>query len=95
MTAQNQARVHLKVEGRVQGVYFRAATLEQARRWGIKGWVMNCPDGSVEVAAEGFRTKLEELILWCRQGPPGAYVREVTTEWKDFIGEFPDFRIKR
>lgn len=56
---------------------------------------MNRPDGTVEVTAEGLRNKLEEFILWCGQGPPGAYVRTVTTEWKDFAGEFSDFRIKR
>ena len=72
--AKDKIRVRLKIEGRVQGVFFRAATLEQAGRLGLKGWVRNCPDGSVEVVAEGERKKIEELVSWCHHGPPGAHV---------------------
>ncbi|MGH7784100.1 MAG: acylphosphatase, partial [Candidatus Binatia bacterium] len=57
-----EARVHLRIEGRVQGVYFRASTVQQALRLGVTGWVMNCHDGSVEIIAEGLSEKLEELI---------------------------------
>jgi acylphosphatase len=89
------ARVHLKVNGRVQGVYFRASTVEEARRLCLTGWVMNCPDGSVEVVAEGEREQLEKLIDWCRSGPPGARVREVHAEWEAPKEEFQTFFIKR
>jgi acylphosphatase len=89
------ARVHLKVNGRVQGVYFRASTVEEARRRRLTGWVMNCPDSSVEVVAEGERGQLEELIRWCRSGPPGAQVREVRAEWEAPKEEFQGFYIKR
>ena len=51
--SQNCARLWLKLEGRVQGVYFRASTAQEAKRLGLKGWVRNCPDGSVELIAEG------------------------------------------
>ena len=89
------ARVHLKVNGRVQGVYFRASTVEEARRLCLTGWVMNCPDSSVEVVAEGEREQLEKLVSWCRSGPPGARVREVRAEWEAPQEEFHGFYIKR
>jgi acylphosphatase len=91
---KNAARVHLKINGRVQGVYFRASTVEQARRLGVTGWVMNCRDSSVAVIAEGERERLEELIGWCRSGPPGAQVKEIRVEWEDSKDEFQGFFIK-
>jgi acylphosphatase len=93
-TADEQARVHLRIEGRVQGVYFRASTAEKARQLGITGWVMNCPDGSVEALAQGTRAKLEELVAWCHQGPPGAQVRKVHAAWKPVEDDFEGFRIR-
>jgi acylphosphatase len=90
-----KARVHLKVCGRVQGVYFRASTVEQARRLGLSGWVMNCADSSVEVLAEGETEQLEKLINWCRNGPPGAQVKEVRAQWETSKEEFQSFYIKR
>src|SRR5262245_13730034 len=88
------ARVHLKVSGRVQGVYFRASTVQEARRLRLTGWVMNCLDSSVEVVAEGEREQLEQLIRWCRSGPPGAQVQDVRTEWETPAGEFQSFFIR-
>ena len=92
---EKTARVRLQIRGRVQGVYFRAATVEQAQRLGIAGWVMNCPDGSVEVVAEGDREQLEKLIGWCRKGPSGAQVKDVLTEWEASRQEFYSFFVKR
>lgn len=92
---KKKARVHLKVCGRVQGVYFRASTVEQARRLGVLGWVMNCADSSVEVVAEGEIEQLEKLINWCRAGPPGAQVKEVRAQWEASKEEFQSFYIKR
>lgn len=62
------------VSGRVQGVFFRAYTCEEAQRLGLYGWVRNLPNGSVEVLAEGEPQKLEALKSFCRQGPPYARV---------------------
>ncbi len=92
---KDAARVHLKISGRVQGVYFRASTVEQARRLGVTGWVMNCRDSTVELVAEGERERLEKLISWCRSGPPGAQVKEVRAEWEVSKEEFQSFFIKR
>ena len=88
-----KVRVHLVIEGRVQGVFFRASALGQARRSGITGWVRNCPASSVEIVAEGERKKIEKLIDWCHQGPRGADVRQVHIEWEAFQNEFHAFRI--
>ena len=92
---EDKVRVHIRIEGSVQGVFFRASAQDQARRLGVKGWVRNCPDGSVEVVAEGDRKNIDELIAWCRQGPRGAEVSDVRIQWGEFRGEFSDFRITR
>lgn len=67
-----------RVEGRVQGVWFRESTRQQADRLGISGYAINCPDGSVEVLACGEPGALETLAEWLRHGPPMARVRSVT-----------------
>ncbi len=67
----------LKISGRVQGVAFRASTQDKARELGIKGFVRNEADGGVYVEAEGLESSLEELLRWCRQGPPAARVADV------------------
>ena len=90
-----QVRVHLEIEGRVQGVYFRASTVAQAQRFGVTGWVRNCPDGSVEVLAEGARESIEKLIEWCRRGPEGARVSRVQIEWKQAESTFAGFGVRR
>jgi acylphosphatase len=87
--------VHLKIIGRVQGVYYRASTLQKAANLAVTGWVRNCDDGSVEVVAEGSRAKLEELIAWCRLGPPGARVSQVEVRWQTAENSFRGFSIKR
>ena len=67
-------RVRLVVEGKVQGVFFRANTKKMALSLGLKGFVKNLATGSVEIIAEGEATKVEELISWCRKGNPPAEV---------------------
>jgi len=68
---------HFLVSGRVQGVFFRAATEAAARRLGVTGWVRNLADGSVELVACGEVAKLSELERWLWQGPPRARVEQV------------------
>ena len=89
------ARINLIVLGMVQGVFFRASTLEQAQSLSLNGWVKNLPDGSVEVLAEGPRYALEQFADWCRQGPPAARVDEVIVRWGTFLDEFKTFMIVR
>ncbi len=92
---EDQARVHLTIEGQVQGVFFRYSTVEEAVRLRLRGWVRNCPDGSVEVVAEGSKQNIEDFIRWCHHGPPGAHVLNVRIQWEDDKGEFENFHIRR
>jgi len=88
-------RVHLKITGRVQGVYYRAATVQQAQNLSLTGWVMNCRDGSVEAVAEGAKQQLEEFIAWCREGPAGARVASVEIRWETAQNNFRAFTVNR
>ena len=88
-----RARAHLVIKGRVQGVFFRLETCEQATTQGLTGWVRNKPDGTVEILVEGHRKDIEKLIAWCRQGPTMAEVTGVTVNWEHHTGEFAKFAI--
>ncbi|HVN84534.1 MAG TPA: acylphosphatase [Candidatus Binatia bacterium] len=88
-------RLRAIVSGRVQGVGFRYSTLDEARRLGLTGWVRNRLDGSVELIAEGTRERLERLAIWCHDGPGGALVNHVETQWAEATGEFSGFTIHR
>lgn len=70
-------RVHVFVDGRVQGVWFRDSTWRQATRLGVSGWVRNLPDGRVEAVYEGSRDAVEALLTWTRLGPERALVTAV------------------
>ncbi|WP_295456175.1 acylphosphatase [uncultured Thiodictyon sp.] len=72
------------VEGRVQGVYFRGATREQAVRLGVTGYARNLPDGRVEVLACGPPDAVAQLRYWLRSGPPMARVAAVNCEPRDY-----------
>ena len=93
--AGERGRVEVIVSGRVQGVYFRASAVNEAQTLGLTGWVMNCADGSVKVVAEGAREKLERLIAWCHEGPPGARVTAVDVQWQEAEQSFHGFQIRR
>ena len=69
--------VELVVNGRVQGVFYRAAARDEAARLGIAGWIRNRDDGAVEARVEGPAEAVEEFIAWSRQGSPGAQVDSV------------------
>lgn len=95
MHAKNdKLRARVIVHGLVQGVWFRASTKEEADRIGVKGWVRNLPDGSVEAVFEGEKKKVEEVIGWCHRGPSGARVSKVDIVWEPPTGEFERFDIR-
>jgi acylphosphatase len=79
--------VRVTFEGRVQGVWFRAWTTEQAVARGLNGWVRNRADGTVEALFAGPTDVVEDMIAACRQGPPAAQVTSVTTEPAENPGE--------
>lgn len=70
-------RLHAIAEGRVQGVGYRWFVQRWAERLGIKGWVRNLPDGTVELEAEGESQALDALVQELKKGPMGAVVRNV------------------
>lgn len=70
-------RVRLLISGQVQGVFFRESTRREAERLGVSGWVRNVPDGRVEAVLDGPAHAVNELVHWCRQGPPAAKVDRV------------------
>jgi acylphosphatase len=71
-----QVRIH----GRVQGVFFRNWTADKARALGVRGWVRNRLDGTVELAAYGEDDAIEALVAACRTGPPAAKVERIEVE---------------
>ena len=88
------SRLHIMIEGRVQGVGFRYFVLENANALGLTGWVRNRYDQRVEVIAEGEHEKLEKFLVAIRTGPRGSMVTDVKPEWQAAQGEFNRFSIK-
>jgi acylphosphatase len=81
------------VAGRVQGVYYRAATAERATELGLRGWVKNLSDGRVEAVASGSLEALTEFAAWLWQGPPAARVASVhVEEWTEAVSDHFDVR---
>lgn len=70
----------VRIHGRVQGVFFRNWTADRARALGVRGWVRNRRDGSVEMLAHGDDDAVEALIAACRTGPPAAKVERIEVE---------------
>jgi acylphosphatase len=69
--------VRVAVTGRVQGVFFRASCAERARELGLAGWVRNVPGGGLEAVFHGPEAAVDEIVAWCRDGPPMARVDRV------------------
>jgi acylphosphatase len=82
------------VSGRVQGVFFRSETQDEALRHNITGWVRNLPDGRVEAIFEGEKDRVDSLIEFFRSGPPGARVTRANVAWEGYTGEFKTFSIR-
>ena len=75
--AERERAVALRIEGRVQGVWYRGWTVAEAERRALRGWVRNCSDGSVEALLIGAEAPVAEMIEACRRGPPAARVSAV------------------
>ena len=87
-------RAHVFIFGRVQGVFFRANTLEKARELGLTGWVRNIRTGEVEAVFEGGEKKVKKMLEWCKKGPPASRVDKIETKLYEYKGEFDNFQIK-
>lgn len=91
MNAAEPVRLYAQIEGRVQGVGYRAFAIRKAEELGLAGWVRNRWDGSVEVVAEGQRPLLDKFLAALFTGPPSANVTRISPEWLAATGEFSRF----
>ena len=90
-----EACLHAVVYGVVQGVNFRSFVLRHARDLGLTGYVRNLyPQGAVEVNAEGQMEKLEQLLRHLEEGPRGAWVERVETNWSEYTGAYSRFELR-
>lgn len=71
------------IRGRVQGVGYRMAMVEAALARGVSGWVRNRRDGTVEAVVQGDEASVDEMLEWCRRGPPGSRVTAIATRALD------------
>jgi acylphosphatase len=85
---------HVVFKGRVQGVFFRASTKEVAVREGVKGWVRNLPDGSVEAVFEGPEAKVMKVVELCKTAFPRARVDSADVQTEQATGAFKKFEVR-
>lgn len=86
--------LHVRVQGRVQGVFYRASTQQQAQRLGLRGWVRNCDDGSVEAVLCGDEPTLDAMLAWMAQGPERARVDALETTPAE-VPDNNDFEVRQ
>ena len=86
-------RLVARIEGRVQGVGFRAFTSRHGQRMRLSGTVRNLPDGAVELGAEGPEEQLQELLTQVRRGPAGSTVQNVDVSWHAAKGDLRGFNV--
>ena len=86
---------HVIFKGRVQGVFFRARTKEVAVIEGVKGWVRNLPDGSVEAVFEGPETAVMKVLELCKTAIPRARVVSADLQTDRGTGAFRNFEVRR
>jgi acylphosphatase len=84
----------IRIHGKVQGVGYRFFATRVARRLGLKGWIQNTRDGSVEAAVEGDSDAIDRWLEELREGPRYAEVTRIDQERREFKGQFGDFDVK-
>jgi acylphosphatase len=84
----------LRIHGKVQGVGYRFFATRVARRLGLKGWITNTRDGSVDAVVEGEKSAIDEWIEELKEGPRYAEVTHIDQETKEFSGRLGDFDVK-
>jgi acylphosphatase len=85
--------LNIHVSGKVQGVFFRASSKEQADQLGVKGFVRNEPNGDVYIEVEGDEEQLKIFSDWCSRGPTRARIDSIKVEEED-VKNFASFEIK-
>ena len=89
-----QKRVHIFVNGRVQGVFFRQATKVIAIKNNVTGWVRNLDDGRVEILIEGDDKCIDSVIAWCDCGPANSRVDDIQINYENYLGSFENFEVR-
>ncbi len=89
-----ETRAHLFIDGRVQGVFYRAFVKDLAHDLGLNGWVKNLTDGRVEAVFEGDGTLIRQAIRRCYEGPPGARVSGIEVQWENYTGKESGFSVR-
>ena len=89
-----QRRVHIFVNGRVQGVFFRQATKVIAIKNNVTGWVRNLDDGRVEILIEGDDKCVDSVIAWCDCGPANSRVDDIQINNENYLGSFENFEVR-
>lgn len=82
--------VHVRITGKVQGVWYRGWTVQTAHSLGLRGWVRNRADGSVEAVFAGDGDRVEAMLAACREGPPAARVRDVAVDGSAPASDLPE-----
>lgn len=90
-----QKAVEARIRGRVQGVWYRGWTRDEATALGLSGWVRNAPDGSVEAFFSGPAAAVDEMLARCREGPPAARVDDIETRDADAPAALNHFEIRK
>ncbi|MFC1538822.1 acylphosphatase [Candidatus Latescibacterota bacterium] len=90
----SESAVHIIAHGRVQGVGFRFFVRDKANLFGLKGWVRNCSDGTVEIHAEGSKEILRDFVTEVEKGPIFGNVSDLTVDWIEPENAFTGFNIK-
>lgn len=86
-------RIHAVVHGRVQGVFFRETTSQQANTFGLSGWVRNLANGTVETEFQGEEEAVARLLDWLAQGPSLSMVTRVESREKNPVSGESEFVI--
>ncbi len=94
LSDEDRTALYAVVLGRVQGVGFRAGTLDTALSLGLVGYVANRWDGSVEVLAEGVPEALRDLLAWLERGPSFSRVERVIVRWQSASGRYERFEVR-
>ncbi len=87
-------KTKINVYGKVQGVFFRYNTKKAAEKLGIKGWVRNIKDGSVEIIAEGEKEKIKEFTEWIKKSPGSSVVKKIDIKEEKTKEKFSGFSIR-
>ncbi len=86
---------HIIVQGKVQGVFYRASAKKAADGLGISGWVKNTSEGNVEITASGTEQAIDDFLRWCAHGPEKAIVTNLIVTKREDEGPFSGFTILR